>query len=74
MQIDAAVVREEGGAFKIESVELDDPKPDEVLIDIAAAGVCHTDISVRDQYYPTPTGGPRPRGIGGRSGGWQERD
>jgi aryl-alcohol dehydrogenase len=54
MQIDAAVVREEGGAFKIESVELDDPKPDEVLIDIAAAGVCHTDISVRDQYYPTP--------------------
>lgn len=54
MQIDAAVVREGGGAFEIESVELDDPKPDEVLIDITAAGVCHTDLSVRDQYYPTP--------------------
>lgn len=54
MQIDAAVVREEGGAFEVESVELDEPKPDEVLINVTGAGVCHTDISVRDQYYPTP--------------------
>jgi aryl-alcohol dehydrogenase len=54
MQIDAAVVREEGGAFEIESVELDEPQSDEVLIDVKATGVCHTDLSVRDQYYPIP--------------------
>ncbi|MCL9816181.1 NAD(P)-dependent alcohol dehydrogenase [Natronocalculus amylovorans] len=54
MEIKAAVVHEKGGSFEIESVELEEPRADEVLIDMTAVGVCHTDLSVRDQYYPTP--------------------
>lgn len=54
MQIEAAVVREEGGAFEIEDVELDEPQANEVLVRIVGAGVCHTDMIVRDQMYPTP--------------------
>ncbi|MDJ1433862.1 NAD(P)-dependent alcohol dehydrogenase [Halostagnicola sp. A-GB9-2] len=54
MQIDAAVVNEEGGAFDIEGVELEEPQDNEVLVRIVGAGVCHTDLIVRDQLYPTP--------------------
>ncbi|PSQ23344.1 alcohol dehydrogenase [Halobacteriales archaeon QS_8_65_32] len=54
MEIEAAVVREESGPFEIESLELEEPQAGEVLVRIVGAGVCHTDIAVRDQYYPTP--------------------
>jgi aryl-alcohol dehydrogenase len=54
MQFNAAVVREQGGAFGIEKVSLEDPRENEVLVRIAGVGVCHTDIVVRDQYFPTP--------------------
>jgi aryl-alcohol dehydrogenase len=54
MEIEAAVVNEEAGPFEIGTFELDDPQPGEVLVRIVGAGVCHTDIAVRDQYYPTP--------------------
>jgi aryl-alcohol dehydrogenase len=40
----AAVVREPGGMFALETVELDDLRPGEVLVHIQAAGVCHTDM------------------------------
>ncbi len=50
----AAVVRESGGPFIVEEVNLDDPRPDEVLIKVAAAGICHTDIVCRDQWFPVP--------------------
>lgn len=36
------------------SVTLDDPRPDEVLVEVMAAGICHTDLSARDQYLPVP--------------------
>ncbi len=52
--INAAVVREKGGKFKIESIKLDDPRDNEVLVRIAGVGMCHTDLVVRDQYFPTP--------------------
>lgn len=54
MQIRAAVTNEEGGPFTIETVELDDPQDNEVLVRVVGAGVCHTDMIVRDQLYPTP--------------------
>ena len=44
MQVTAAVVQEAGAKFSIEQVELDDPRPDEIRVKIAAVGVCHTDI------------------------------
>ena len=54
MEIDAAVVDEEGGTFDIETVELESPQEGEVLVRIVGVGVCHTDMIVRDQLYPTP--------------------
>lgn len=52
--IQAAVVREKSGPFLLENIMLDDPRDDEVLIEIHGTGVCHTDLVVRDQYFPTP--------------------
>ncbi len=34
--------------FELVDAELDDPRPDEVLVKIVASGLCHTDVSVRD--------------------------
>lgn len=38
-----AAVTHEPETHTVESVTLDDPKPDEVLVDVRATGVCHTD-------------------------------
>ena len=54
MKMKAAVVREKGGSFSIEEVELHDPKEGEVLVRIVASGVCHTDAVARDQLIPIP--------------------
>jgi aryl-alcohol dehydrogenase len=51
MEITAAVVRERGGRFALEAAELEDPRDDEVLVRIAAAGICQTDLHARDGYY-----------------------
>jgi alcohol dehydrogenase len=39
----------------IEEVELDPPGPGEVLVKIAAAGLCHSDLSVINGDRPRPT-------------------
>jgi aryl-alcohol dehydrogenase len=52
--VSAAVVRQKGGPFAIEQLHLDEPRDDEVLVRIVAAGMCHTDMVVRDQVYPVP--------------------
>src|SRR5271169_6669351 len=52
--ISAAVVRKKGGPFSIEQLQLEEPRSDEVLVRIVAAGMCHTDMVVRDQVYPVP--------------------
>ncbi len=39
----------------IREVELSDPKPDEVLVRIAAAGLCHSDLSVINGDRPRQT-------------------
>ena len=49
----AAVVREPGAPFTLESVELDDLRPGEVLVRIEAAGVCHTDMNMQ-HVVPMP--------------------
>ena len=53
MQITAAVVRERSGAFAIEQLDLCDPRADELLVEVAASGMCATDLHGRDAYYPT---------------------
>ena len=53
-EIKAAVVRQKGGPFQIETLRLEDPRPDEVLVRIVATGMCHTDMVARDQLYTVP--------------------
>ena len=48
MRTTAVVVNEQGLDFSFEELEIDDPRPDEVLVRIVASGICHTDISLRD--------------------------
>ncbi|MFI5529587.1 NAD(P)-dependent alcohol dehydrogenase [Kitasatospora sp. NPDC051853] len=50
----AAVVRGPGEPFRLEPVLLEEPRPDEVLVEVAAAGICHTDLSVRAGHTPGP--------------------
>jgi len=52
--VTAAVAREAGADLVIEEIELDELRPNEVLVRMVASGVCHTDAIVRDQVYPTP--------------------
>jgi S-(hydroxymethyl)glutathione dehydrogenase/alcohol dehydrogenase len=44
MRIRAAVLREPGSPVVTETVELDPPRDDEVLVRVAAAGVCRSDL------------------------------
>ena len=50
----AAVLYELGGRLEVEEIELADPKEGEVLVKVAASGVCHSDISVIDGVIPYP--------------------
>src|ERR1700736_4638820 len=54
MQIKAAVVRERSGPFAIETVELCEPRPDEVIVRVVASGMCQTDLHGRDGYFDSP--------------------
>jgi aryl-alcohol dehydrogenase len=53
-EIKAAVVRRKGGPFELETLALDEPGADEVLVRMVATGMCHTDLVIRDQIYPVP--------------------
>jgi aryl-alcohol dehydrogenase len=53
-EIKAAVVRKKDGPFQIETLTLEEPRPDEVLVQIVATGMCHTDMVARDQLYTVP--------------------
>jgi aryl-alcohol dehydrogenase len=50
MRIRAAVLRSHGEPLKIEPLELDAPRDDEVLVRIVATGICHTDIGLRNDW------------------------
>jgi aryl-alcohol dehydrogenase len=54
MQITAAIVREKFSPFVIDTLELTDPRSDEVLVRVAASGMCHTDLHGRDGYFQIP--------------------
>jgi len=48
IEIDAVVLREPGRPVAVETVTLDPPRRDEVLVRVAAAGVCHSDVHLAD--------------------------
>src|SRR5574340_367794 len=54
MKTTAAVALGPEQPFRIVSVDIDEPRADEVRVRLIASGVCHTDAIVRDQWYPTP--------------------
>lgn len=46
--MDAVVLREPGRPVAVERVLLEPPRPGEVLVRVAAAGVCHSDVHLAD--------------------------
>ncbi|WP_102707861.1 NAD(P)-dependent alcohol dehydrogenase [Terribacillus saccharophilus] len=53
MEIQAMLTNEESD-FNKQTLQLDEPKADEVLVRIVASGVCHTDATVLDGSLPVP--------------------
>ncbi len=54
MRITAALAPEKGAPFRLEALELVDPGPDELVVRVAACGVCQTDVHGRDDYFGIP--------------------
>lgn len=48
--IQAAVLRGKSGPLKIESLKLEGPRDDEILVRLVASGSCHTDIDFCDDW------------------------
>jgi S-(hydroxymethyl)mycothiol dehydrogenase len=47
-EVRGVVAREKGRAVSVETIEIPDPGPGEVVVDVAACGVCHTDLHYRE--------------------------
>lgn len=54
ISITAAVARTHEAPLTIETLLLDDIRPNEARVRLVATGICHTDAVVRDGIYPTP--------------------
>jgi aryl-alcohol dehydrogenase len=54
MRITAAVARKAREPFSIEGLELEEPRGNEVLVRVIAAGLSHTDLLARDQDLRIP--------------------
>ncbi|MBY8863404.1 NAD(P)-dependent alcohol dehydrogenase [Nocardia sp. CA2R105] len=54
MKIRAAVTAAKSAPFEIEDLDLDEPRAGEIVIQLAATGICHSDIGAREQYLPLP--------------------
>src|ERR671918_1951925 len=53
MKIRAAVLEEFAKPLVVQDVELDEPGPGEVLVRLAACGVCHTDLYTASGVDPS---------------------
>jgi aryl-alcohol dehydrogenase len=67
ISIRAAVLRTPGRPLKIERLEMEGPRDDEVLMRLVASGICHTDIDFCD------SGGSGPVVLGHEGSGVVER-
>jgi alcohol dehydrogenase, propanol-preferring len=64
----AAVVEKFGAPLSVREVPVPQPGPEEVLVEIVATGVCHTDLSAAEGAWPVK---PAPPFIPGHEGaGW----
>src|SRR5712671_5733023 len=55
MDIHAAILWEQGQALSVEPAQLDGPGPGEVLVEVKAAGVCHSDLHPARGDWPAKT-------------------
>jgi S-(hydroxymethyl)glutathione dehydrogenase / alcohol dehydrogenase len=55
LNITAAILRTQGAALTVERLQLDPPGDGEVLVEVKAAGVCHSDLHVARGDWPAST-------------------
>lgn len=55
MKINAAILWEQGKPLSVEEAELETPRAGEVLVEVLAAGVCHSDLHPARGDWPTRT-------------------
>ncbi|MBI5570378.1 MAG: NAD(P)-dependent alcohol dehydrogenase [Desulfomonile tiedjei] len=53
--IQAAVLRKQDEPLKIETLQMESPREDEILVRIVASGICHTDIDFCDNWDSAAT-------------------
>jgi aryl-alcohol dehydrogenase len=54
MKITAALLREPSAAYSLETVDLADPGPGQLIVKVVAVGHCHTDLLPRAGFLPIP--------------------
>ncbi len=54
MKIAAAVLEAAGGPLRVDELELEEPRRDEVLVRLRASGICRSDLSLLDGKWPVP--------------------
>lgn len=52
MKAQAALLTGPGSEFTLADIDIDGPRAGEVLVQIAAVGICHTDLAARDGVLP----------------------
>jgi aryl-alcohol dehydrogenase len=50
--IRAAVLEQVGGGFRVDDLVLEPPRANEVVVEVAGVGICHTDVKVASGYRP----------------------
>jgi S-(hydroxymethyl)glutathione dehydrogenase/alcohol dehydrogenase len=55
MNINAAILWEQGAQLSVEEAELESPRAGEVLVEVKAAGVCHSDLHPARGDWPART-------------------
>ena len=61
----AQVVEKTGGPVVYKEIDVEEPKADEILINVKYSGVCHTDLHAVNGDWPLPTKLPL---VGGHEG------
>ena len=51
----AVVARSKGGPVTLEEITIPDPGPGQVLVEVQACGVCHTDLHLSLIHISEPT-------------------
>jgi len=58
-QVRGAIVRSVGASVEVVTITVPDPGPGEVVVKVAACGVCHTDLHYREGWSRSVRASPR---------------